>query len=100
SLIVHAFGLQPKAFDGGIRPVSDLINSPNFFSAVIAVLAGVVGIVSLAEARTSALIGVFVSVTTIPAAADIGVSTAFASWREARGSLLQLLLNVVVLIVV
>jgi uncharacterized hydrophobic protein (TIGR00271 family) len=100
SLIVHAFGLQPTAFDRGVRPVSDLINSPNFFSVVVAVLAGVVGVVSLAEARTNALIGVFVSVTTIPAAADIGVSTAFASWREARGSLLQLLLNIVVLIVV
>ena len=31
---------------------------------------------------------------------DIGVSSAFGSWREARGSLLQLLLNVVVLILV
>jgi uncharacterized hydrophobic protein (TIGR00271 family) len=100
SLIVHAFNLQPTDFDRGIRPVSDLINSPNFFSVVVAVLAGVVGVVSLAEARTNALIGVFVSVTTIPAAADIGVSIAFASWREARGSSLQLLLNVVVLIVV
>jgi uncharacterized hydrophobic protein (TIGR00271 family) len=100
SLVVHALGLQPAAFDRGIRPVSDLINSPNFFSVVIAVLAGVVGVVSLAEARTGALIGVFVSVTTIPAAADIGVSTAFTSWRELRGSALQLLLNIVVLIVV
>jgi hypothetical protein len=43
---------------------------------------------------------VFISVTTIPAAADIGVSLAFSSWDEARGSTLQLLLNVVLLIVV
>jgi hypothetical protein len=43
---------------------------------------------------------VFISVTTIPAAASIGVSIAFSSWAEARGSALQLLLNVVVLIVV
>ncbi len=94
------FGLQPRAFELGVRPVSNLINTPNFFSAVVAVLAGVVGIVSLAEARTSALLGVFISVTTIPAGADIGVSCAFASWDEAWGSLLQLLLNIVVLIVV
>jgi uncharacterized hydrophobic protein (TIGR00271 family) len=100
SLVVHAFDLQPTAFDRGIRPVSDLINSPDFFSVVIAVLAGVVGVVSLAEARTGALIGVFVSVTTIPAAADIGVSMAFTSWHQAWGSSLQLLLNIVVLIVV
>jgi uncharacterized membrane protein len=57
----------------------------------------VVGIVSLTESRSSTLIGVFISVTTIPAASDIGVSAAFGSGREAWGSALQLLLNVVVL---
>jgi hypothetical protein len=41
-----------------------------------------------------------VSVTTIPAASDIGIGSAFDSWDEAGGSLLQLLLNVVVLTVV
>jgi hypothetical protein len=43
---------------------------------------------------------VFISVTTIPAAADIGLSVAFASWHEAGGSALQLLLNVFLLIAV
>jgi uncharacterized hydrophobic protein (TIGR00271 family) len=99
-LLVRGLGLQPEAFELGIRPVSNLINTPNFFSAVVAVLAGIVGIVSLSEARTSALLGVFISVTTIPAGADIGVSLAFASWDEALGSLFQLLLNIFVLIVV
>ena len=60
--------------------MSDLINSPNVFSVVVATLAGIVGVVSLVEARTGALIGVFISVTTIPAAADIGVSIAFQNW--------------------
>jgi uncharacterized hydrophobic protein (TIGR00271 family) len=100
SLLIRGFGLQSRAFSAGVRPVSDLINTPNFFSIVVAGLAGIVGIVSLAEARTSALLGVFISVTTIPAAADIGVSLAFTSWSEARGSLIQLLLNIAVLIVV
>ena len=54
---------------------------------------------SLAEARAEALIGVFVSVTTIPAAADIGVSGAFRDWNEARGSLASCL-NVAILIAV
>jgi uncharacterized hydrophobic protein (TIGR00271 family) len=99
-LIVRAFGLQPRAYSLGIRPVADLINNPNFFSVVVAVLAGVVGVVSLSESRASTLIGVFVSVTTIPAAADLGLSTAFGSWPEAKGSLFQLLLNIGLLIVV
>jgi len=55
---------------------------------------------SLTEARANALIGVFISVTTIPAAASVGVSIAYLSWHEAWGSLLQLLLNVSLLIVV
>ncbi len=100
ALLVRGLGLQPEGFDLGLRPVSNLINTPNFFSVVVAVLAGVVGIVSLTQSRTSALLGVFISVTTIPAAADIGVSCAFASWPEARGSLYQLLLNIAVLILV
>jgi uncharacterized membrane protein len=97
---VRAAGKAPELFLHGIRPVSDLINSPNVFSVVVAILAGIVGVVSLTEARTGALIGVFISVTTIPAAADIGLSVAFGSWSEAGGSALQLLLNVVLLIVV
>ncbi|GHG50550.1 DUF389 domain-containing protein [Streptomyces griseocarneus] len=100
SWTIRGLGLQPEAFDLGIRPVSTLIDAPDVFSVVVAVLAGVVGIVSLTQARTSALFGVFISVTTIPAAADIGVSCAFSSWSEARGSLVQLLLNIVLLIVV
>ena len=97
---IRVFDLQSRAFEAGVRPVSDLINTPNAFSVIVAVLAGIVGVVSLTEARANTLIGVFVSVTTIPAAADIGVSIAFGSWHEAWGSAVQLLLNVSILIVV
>ncbi|MFD6421853.1 DUF389 domain-containing protein [Streptomyces sp. NPDC060198] len=100
SLMIRGFGFQSQAFEAGLRPVADLINTPNFFSVAVATLAGVVGIVSLTEARTSALLGVFISVTTIPAAAAIAVSVAFSSWQEAWGSLIQLLVNIVVLILV
>jgi uncharacterized hydrophobic protein (TIGR00271 family) len=100
SAVVRAWGLESEAFRAGVRPVSNLIDTPDMFSVVVATLAGIVGVVSVIEARTGALIGVFISVTTIPAAADIGVSIAFRSWSEARGSLLQLLLNVSILIAV
>ena len=99
-LAVKASGDTPAQFLQGVRPVSDLINAPNVFSVVVAILAGLVGVISLTESRANALIGVFISVTTIPAAADVGVSVAYASWSEAWGSLEQLLLNVVLLIVV
>jgi uncharacterized hydrophobic protein (TIGR00271 family) len=100
ALIIRGLGQVPELYRHGVRPVSDLINSPNLYSVVVAVLAAVVGVVSLILARTGPLLGVFISVTTIPAAADIAVSLAFGGWREARGSTLQLLLNVGVLIVV
>jgi uncharacterized hydrophobic protein (TIGR00271 family) len=99
-LIINAFNLQDQAFVHGTRPVSDLINSPNFYSVVVAVLAGIVGIVSLTEARVSTLVGVVVSITTIPAAADVGLSMSFGFWREAWGSFIQLILNVGLLILV
>ena len=99
-LAIRWSGHTPRLYLIGFRPVSSLINNPNLFSVVVAVLAGIVGVVSLTEARASALIGVFISVTTIPAAADVGLSLAYSSWSEARGSAFQLLLNVVLLIAV
>ncbi|MFD6554804.1 DUF389 domain-containing protein, partial [Streptomyces sp. NPDC058398] len=100
ALLIRACDFESKAFSLGLRPVSDLIDTPNFFSFAVAGLAGIVGVVSLTEAKTSALLGVFISVTTIPAAADIAVSAAFGSASSAWGSLVQLLVNIVVLIVV
>jgi uncharacterized hydrophobic protein (TIGR00271 family) len=99
-LAIRWSGHVPGAYLAGVRPVSDLINSPDLFSVIVAVLAGIVGVVSLTEARAGALIGVFISITTIPAAADLGLSLAFTSWRAAGGAAAQLLLNVVVLAVV
>ena len=99
-LAVRGAGRAPSLFLSGVRPVADFINAPDVFSVIVAVLAGIVGVVSLTEARANALIGVFISVTTIPAAASVGISIAFASWTEAAGSALQLLLNVGVLIAV
>ncbi len=100
ALAIRAAGVAPAAFRDGVRPVAELINSPNMYSVIVAVLAGLVGVVSLTQSRANALIGVFISVTTIPAAASLGLSVAFSSWRDAAGSLYQLLLNVVILIAV
>jgi uncharacterized hydrophobic protein (TIGR00271 family) len=99
-LVIRGVGETPRAFSEGVRPVAALISSPDVFSVVVAVLAGIVGVVSLTESRAGALIGVFISVTTIPAAANLGLSVAYGDWAKAEGSIYQLLLNVVVLIVV
>jgi uncharacterized hydrophobic protein (TIGR00271 family) len=93
-------GHTPQAYLLGVRPVASLIDQPNLFSVIVAVLAGIVGVVSLTESRASALTGVFISVTTIPAAAALGLSMAYESWTDAAGSAEQLLLNVGLLILV
>jgi uncharacterized hydrophobic protein (TIGR00271 family) len=93
-------GRTPLVYQLGLRPVARLIEDPNLFSVVVAVLAGIVGVVSLTESRANALIGSFISVTTIPAAAALGLSLAYESWDKVRGPALQLLLNVGLLILV
>jgi uncharacterized hydrophobic protein (TIGR00271 family) len=100
SLIIRWAGQAPHDYLLGFRPVSDLISQPNLFSVVVAVIAGIVGVVSILQARASALIGVFISVTTIPAAAAMGLSAAFGQWHEARGATEQLVLNVAILLAV
>ncbi|HXZ66169.1 MAG TPA: DUF389 domain-containing protein, partial [Streptosporangiaceae bacterium] len=61
ALCIRASGRTPEAFLHGLRPVSDLINSPNLFSVVVAVVAALVGVVSMTLAKAGALIGVFIS---------------------------------------
>jgi uncharacterized hydrophobic protein (TIGR00271 family) len=100
SLIIRGLGQTPRDYILGIRPVSDLISQPNLFSVVVAVLAGLVGVISILQSRANALIGVFISVTTIPAAAAMGLSAAFGQWHQAAEATEQLVLNVVILLVV
>ena len=53
----------------------------------------------MTAAKSGALIGVLISVTTIPAAANVGVATAYADWSELGGALAQLGLNLACIIV-
>ena len=83
---------------GDARPLTELISNPDFFSFFVAYLAGTAGVLSLTSAKSGALIGVLISVTTIPAIAEIGVATAYADWAELRGAAAQLGVNLVALV--
>lgn len=76
------------------RPGTDFIYHPDRWSFVVAVIAAAAGVLSLTSARVGGLSGVFISVTTIPAAANVAVGLAFGAWGEVTGSSLQLLVNV------
>ncbi len=75
------------------------ISDPNRFSVIVAVLAGIAGMVSLTTAKAGALIGVLVSVTTIPAAANVAVASAYEDWAECGGALGQLVINLTAIVV-
>lgn len=76
------------------RPLTNFIWRPDALSWVVGLLAGVAGMLSLTAKKSGALVGVLISVTTVPAAANVAVATAYGVWREAAGSALQLVINV------
>ena len=99
TLIFKATGLTPETFSEQSHSLSNVISSPDFFAAFVAVCAGTAGVLSLSTAKSGALIGVAISITTIPAAANIGVSAAYRDWPSWRGSLAQLSINLVAIVV-
>jgi uncharacterized hydrophobic protein (TIGR00271 family) len=87
-------GVAPDDYALGSHELTAFISRPDGLSAVVAVLAGVVGMLALTEARSGTLIGVLVSVTTIPAVGNIGVATAYGQWPEVGGAAAQLAVNI------
>ncbi|MGW7085757.1 DUF389 domain-containing protein [Streptomyces sp. NPDC054871] len=75
------------------RPNTNFIYRPDWFSFVVAVLAGAAGTLSLTSAKSGALVGVAISVTTVPAAANAAVAFSYDEYKQAWGSTEQLLLN-------
>jgi hypothetical protein len=60
---------------------------------VVAVLAGVAGTLSLTSAKSSTLVGVFISVTTVPAASTMALGLALGSADLFAGAAAQLGIN-------
>jgi uncharacterized hydrophobic protein (TIGR00271 family) len=98
ALAIDVTDLTPAGFTVTDHPLTDFISKPGAFSFIVAFLAGVAGVLSLTSAKSGALIGVLVSVTTIPAAANIGVAAAYGEWSEWRGALLQLAVNLTAIV--
>jgi uncharacterized hydrophobic protein (TIGR00271 family) len=93
TLLCRATGLIGEDISAIHHPLTKFISKPEDFSLIVACFAGAAGMLSLTSAKSGALIGVLISVTTIPAAANIGVAAAFADWSEWRGAMGQLAVN-------
>ncbi|WP_199547369.1 DUF389 domain-containing protein [Streptomyces sp. N35] len=87
---VDLFSLQQLDAD---RPNTSFIYAPDWFSFIVAVLAGAAGTLSLTSAKSGALVGVAISVTTVPAAANAAVAFSFTEYVQAWRPTEQLLLN-------
>lgn len=98
TLLLRVMSIAPDAYNISDRELTAFISHPDGMAAVVAVLAGVVGMLSLTQARSGALIGVLVSVTTIPAIGNVGAATAYGAWNEVGGAALQLAINVIGLV--
>lgn len=74
---------------------ADFIYHPGPYSLIVAVLAGIAGMLSVISRRSTALVGVFISVTTVPAAGFVAVALVLGEFEKAAGSAVQLALNLV-----
>ena len=99
TLIFKWTGLTPADFGATHHTLSGVIASPGFFTVFVALCAGIAGMLSLTTAKSGALLGVLISVTTIPAAANIGVTSAYGDWASWRGSMAQLAINLTCILV-
>ncbi|WP_369196094.1 DUF389 domain-containing protein [Streptomyces djakartensis] len=99
SVFMDSVGLFSEAQLEADRPNTGFIYAPDWFSFVVAVLAGIAGTLSLTSAKSGALVGVAISVTTIPAAANAAVALSYGDMSQTRGSSEQLLLNLLGIIV-
>ncbi|WP_458076510.1 DUF389 domain-containing protein [Streptomyces sp. EMB26] len=93
SLFMDAVELFTEEQLKGERPQTGFVYAPDWFSFVVAVLAGAAGTLSLTSAKSGALVGVAISVTTVPAAANAAVALSYGDTVQTWGSTEQLLLN-------
>jgi uncharacterized hydrophobic protein (TIGR00271 family) len=91
----RAFGMISLEEITRPRPNTGFIWHPDQWSVVVALIAGAAGALALALSKTSTLVGVFISVTTVPAAGNLALGLAFLNGSEISGSGAQLVINLV-----
>ncbi|MZE78204.1 DUF389 domain-containing protein [Streptomyces xinghaiensis] len=92
-LALDATGVFSADMLAGEDGPTEFVWQPGHVSLVVALLAGIAGTLSLTSEKSGALIGVAISVTTVPAAANAAAALAYGDLEELRGSGLQLAVN-------
>lgn len=96
--LAHVGGLA-SAYDAAHGPRTAFIVRPDAWSLVVALLAGVAGVLSLTTSKSGPLVGVFISVTTVPSVGTIALCLGTGVWSEVGPAAAQLSLNVLGLLV-
>jgi len=86
-------GLEPAGVD--IVLVAELQErvSPNLFSILVALGAGVAGILSLTRGFSEAIVGVMIAAALIPPAAAVGITAAWGMYGAALGAFVLVAVN-------
>lgn len=98
-LYLRFAGLVDPAVLAGSRPGTRFIYQPDGWSVAVAVMAAIAGVLSLTSGRMGGLSGVFISVTTVPAAGNLALGLAFWLPDEVLGSAAQLGVNLSAMVI-
>jgi uncharacterized hydrophobic protein (TIGR00271 family) len=90
--VVHLTG-NATFKDVSTGALTEFIVRPDGWSFIIALLAGVAGTLSLTSAKSGPLVGVFISVTTVPAAGTAALCIGAQVWPEVLPAFIQLGVN-------
>ncbi len=91
----NAAGLFDATAIAGDEHQVDFVYEVGPWSLIVALLAGAAGMLSMTSAKSAALVGVFISVTTVPAAGYASIAAILGDWNRAVESIAQLVINLV-----
>ena len=97
SFLVARAGIAPPDYTTGFLTL--FVSEPSLTAVWVAFLAGLAGMISILNGASGSLIGVLVSVTTVPAAAAVSLSIAYSDYTEFWGAGLQLIVNLVAIVI-
>ena len=92
-LVRHVHLVPPLADVTAIPEIRERV-APDFLSLIIAIGAGIAGIVSLMTGVSAAIVGVMIAVALIPPAATVGIGLAWGQPFVSVGSAVLLMVNV------
>src|SRR5262249_25686900 len=93
-----ALGSLVNLFEAGVLRGGhnvDFVYQVGWWSLIVAVLAGAAGMLALTSTKSAVLVGVFISVTTVPAAGYAAVAAILGEWSRFFGSVGQLVVNLI-----